>query len=152
MAVETTPEFRGISPRKRDCYFSDEAKLEWHDKYSEPNCVTECVWKFARDACNCVPWFLREHFPSSPICEFYGNKCYKNLVDNRYEMMSKNGCGKACLVDCELYQIKIDTKDSGTKQHCEEHLEDPRYLATCFYVEAKKDGMSEEVAKMFANG
>ena len=148
MAVETTPEFRGISPRKRECYFPDESKLEWHNTYSEPNCVNECAWKFAEKSCNCVPWFLKEHFPASPICEYYGNKCFKTLVDNRYEMMAENGCNKVCLVDCERYQIKIEKQEKGVKHKCEENLEDPRYLATCVYLQAKRDAISNDVNKV----
>ena len=51
-----------MSPAKRGCLYPDEKDLRHFGTYREATCVLECSWYRAREACDCVPWFLLEHF------------------------------------------------------------------------------------------
>ena len=105
--VKTTDDFRGMSPLKRNCYYPDEIKLDFFPEYSEANCALECAWKLANQTCRCIPWFLRGHFPEADLCEVFGNKCFKDLVDGRYKL---DECMRPemCLPDCEVTEMRLD--------------------------------------------
>ena len=45
--VTALDEIREFSPKKRNCYFPDEFKLDVHRNYSRPSCIFECELKFA---------------------------------------------------------------------------------------------------------
>ncbi len=50
--------------------------------------------------CDCLPWFLLGKLDASfPMCERYGNECFKRVVRQRNDM--EDGCTKDCLPDCE---------------------------------------------------
>ncbi len=83
---------------KRNCYFEGEVELDLFPIYHEANCVLECAWRFAESSCGCVPWFLKDSFPLTPMCEIYGNRCFKAIVDERYDRHLP--CDRTCLPDC----------------------------------------------------
>ncbi len=97
--TSTTDEFRALTPQKRDCLFGDELKLRLFKSYSEANCFLECAWEHAEKLCHCVPWFLLDLFPHSDMCEVYGNKCFRTIVDQRYS--GNIPCQYQCLQDCD---------------------------------------------------
>ena len=105
MHFDSMPEYRGLNPDWRRCYFPDEFALKWHTNYSEPNCVTECTWSYASEECQCIPWFLVKYFPGFPVCELYGNKCFRTLIDNRYDLLEETGCSEQCLDDCNKLEL-----------------------------------------------
>ncbi len=104
---EATDEFQAMNPTKRHCLYPDELKLDHFSVYSESNCVLECAWEHARDACQCVPWFLHSFFAQAQTCEAYGNRCFRNLVENRYGM-DKSLCAQRCLPDCETVEYEVE--------------------------------------------
>ena len=77
--------FRELSPEKRNCFYEDELQLDFFPIYKSANCMLECAWLLAMETCQCVPWFLLDRFSDTSICEIYGNKCFADIVDNRYE-------------------------------------------------------------------
>lgn len=81
--VKTTEEFRSMKPARRNCHFPDEVPMHYFPEYSESNCILECYWRKAAGRCGCVPWFVKKAFPESPLCDVFGNICFKHMVDNR---------------------------------------------------------------------
>lgn len=114
--VKTTEEFRAMSADKRECFYSHEKELDYFPEYSESNCKLECAWSIAMDKCGCVPWFLLDLYPSSPICDIFGNLCFKGSVDRRYRdsKLAKgdddpaSSCYDACLDDCETVDFRLE--------------------------------------------
>ena len=118
MYTDTMPEFRKIHQEKRNCYFPDEYKLHWHNLYSEPNCVTECTWLYAKAKCQCVPWFLRHFFEGALICELYGNRCFRNIMKSRNDILDKTGCSLTCLEDCHKYEFQSKRQFHKLERDC----------------------------------
>lgn len=111
--VVTTDEFRTISPERRKCLFRDERKLRHFPAYAEANCLLvgqkciseslmhrkicvlqldlfqECSWDGAERECGCVPWYLRDNFPKSQLCEYVGNECFAQVVRMRHSSPRK---------------------------------------------------------------
>ena len=148
--VTSLPEFRAIHPRKRLCYFPDEHKLKWHEVYSEPSCVTECSWSYASKICRCMPWFLRHHFKGSSVCEYYGNKCFRNLLNSRYDIMDKTGCSLTCLDDCHKYELTGKLKIPGGKSECSSSDELADQEAKCVYMNMKEQNLSQGLKNLSA--
>lgn len=111
--LRTTPEFRALSPERRNCHFPNEKKLDFFPEYSEANCVLECAWKQAVEECKCAPWFLMGHFARSYMCEAWGNRCFKAVVDERYSKDSF-GCPEQCPNNCEFEEFEISKMGVGT--------------------------------------
>ena len=42
----------------RDCFFTDEGRLEFYEKYTFSNCKLECGIKQAEKVLGCIPWHL----------------------------------------------------------------------------------------------
>lgn len=110
--VRTTDDFRAMSVKRRRCYYSHEVKLGYYPEYSEANCILECAWKEAAKICGCVPWFLKDHFLEKKMCEVFGNMCFRDVIDRRYETKEKP-CYADCLEDCEKVEFQLEaTKKS----------------------------------------
>ena len=94
-----------MDPHKRNCFYNNEKQLDFFPVYSEPNCALECAWKHASITCGCAPWFLVKAFRgASPMCEAYGNGCFKRIVDTRYlDNFGDMSCMQGCLPDCNEY-------------------------------------------------
>lgn len=46
---------------RRNCYFSDEKRLRFFNKYSNENCNTECRSNASLEICGCIPFYsIRE--------------------------------------------------------------------------------------------
>ena len=142
MYTDTMPEFRKIHPEKRNCYFPDEYKLHWHNLYSEPNCVTECTWLYAKAKCQCVPWFLRHFFEGALICELYGNRCFRNIMKSRNDILDKTGCSLTCLEDCHKYEFQSKRQFHKLERDCSLTEKTSLHEAWCRYVEAKETNLS----------
>ena len=84
--VQTTDEFRRMSVSKRKCLYPGEKELKWFPSYSESNCFLECAWGNAAEVCGCVPWHLKSRFKDMDMCERFGNKCFNQAIQNRYQV------------------------------------------------------------------
>lgn len=77
------------------------------------------------------------------MCEIYGNKCFKDLIDSRYEKLEET-CLTKCLPDCEIaeFQLKREEKTTRQRQFCNDLMtagtpEDRKII--CGYFEDKFD-------------
>ncbi len=92
---------RATRPDVRECLFHDEKQLKFSPEYSEPNCVLECSWIVGSETCGCVPWFLMDYFPEHNMCEIYGNRCFRKVVNYRYDgVHATKHCREECPKDC----------------------------------------------------
>ena len=137
--VHTLSETRKYHPKKRNCYFPDEYKLEIHHFYSRPSCIFECETQFAAEClkscdemdfgkkCNCssnshskngfdkesmscVPWF----FPTNDLkqermCNPWKKKKFLEIMKKQ---IPKDLCSH-CLPDCTTteYDTSISYAD-----------------------------------------
>lgn len=47
-----------VCPRfRRNCYFEDEKKLKYFNKYSKIDCLEECLSDLYYELCRCVPYY-----------------------------------------------------------------------------------------------
>ena len=72
----------------------------------------ECAWVYAKQQCNCVPWFLKGYYPDARLCNRFQNRCFNHYIENRYELLSDDSCFLGCLPDCEItaYQVAGEHK------------------------------------------
>lgn len=106
--VRTTEGFNALPVSKRKCYFPREKELKHFPIFSEANCMLECSWNVAAKHCRCVPWFLKKKMMDFKMCDKFGNICFKDVVDKRYNG-TNSLCHSECLDDCETLEFKIAT-------------------------------------------
>ena len=56
--VVSSKSIKGIAPEARECFFRDEADLEFYKEYTYSNCRLECSIKIAEEKHDCIPWYL----------------------------------------------------------------------------------------------
>lgn len=72
----STPEVRKLAPDVRYCYFHDERKLSYFQRYTHLNCLAECRSEIANQLCGCVPYFLPNN-GSYRVCEMNDMMCVR---------------------------------------------------------------------------
>lgn len=55
-ATYSTDSVKNLKVEDRKCYFDDEFKLGYLNKYTFFNCMAECRSKIVYDNCGCVPY------------------------------------------------------------------------------------------------
>lgn len=120
----STPEVRRLAPEMRNCYFADEYKLSYFQRYSQLNCLAECRAEMAYRLCGCVPYFLPNN-GSYRVCEMNDTMCAREnrstyfgilreqnnrTALGRIEGVDENTINFACdcLPDCELNQYSSE--------------------------------------------
>lgn len=121
--IYSTPEVRKLAPSVRLCYFPDERKLGYFQRYSHLNCLAECRSEVVNQLCGCVPYFLPNN-GSYRVCEmidmicvrekrgaYFGalpglNKTMLDPIGTIDEKFSQRPCD--CLPDCELNQYPTE--------------------------------------------
>lgn len=112
-----TEEFRSIGPLRRQCYYPEEKTLKAFPTYSKTNCELECTWREALDDCGCLPWYLRELFPSASMCDNFGNSCFRKYMNAFNDGSQTFDCGGMCLNDCEGYSFNANAKHVFYRDH-----------------------------------
>ncbi|XP_057651298.1 pickpocket protein 28-like [Diorhabda carinulata] len=80
---EASKNLRSIPLQKRQCYFASERKLVYYRKYTQVNCLQECLSTFIYNRCNCSPYYLPKNF-SMRYCQEDDDVCVeaaKKIVD-----------------------------------------------------------------------
>ena len=124
--LEARREIRKYSPKRRNCYFSDEYELSIHQDYSQFNCMFECETEFAakclstctghNETCNCkdfdfkrlgaynqtetcVPWFYPVNdVKSRKMCNPWNTQKFLQIIENQLP----NDLCQHCLPDCSI--------------------------------------------------
>lgn len=107
VVFRNTEEFKSMHPLGRKCYYPREKDLQIFPEYNQVSCELECIWKDSLGKCGCMPWFLREHFPSAKMCNWHGNRCFKQNVEDYSSGVLPPQCSTECLDDCEKHAIEI---------------------------------------------
>ncbi|XP_066601859.1 sodium channel protein Nach-like isoform X2 [Prorops nasuta] len=55
--IESEQNLREMEPRKRKCWFDDEAEKKYKSYYSYQSCVSNCLYKQMNGTCGCLPFF-----------------------------------------------------------------------------------------------
>lgn len=113
LAIGGTDDFGSMSVSQRKCYYANEKELKHFGHYNQANCFLECAWELATETCQCVPWFLNNLYHDQPICEHFGNLCFKDVVDRRYKDSQGSHCYEGCLNDCETFEFEIEWERKG---------------------------------------
>lgn len=112
----STPEVRHLQPQTRLCYFSDEHKLSYFQRYSYINCLAECRAEIAYRFCSCVPYFYPNN-GTYQVCEMKDMQCirqHRSAYAGALPGLNKTIIEKVdsdadfmpcdCLPDCQLNQ------------------------------------------------
>jgi hypothetical protein len=109
--LDSTTEVRSLLTKERNCKFSDETEdSALFSVYSHSGCLFECLWRQAREICGCIPWKYPQLRDESHICDFVGNTCFKEIIEDNTRLLN---C--SCLVDCskisyDFYIVKEEIK------------------------------------------
>lgn len=86
---------RNYSPRRRECYYSDEKSLKFFKVYTKAQCNFECLSNQMLKKCGCVKFSMpREN--STLICGLNKTNCYKKIMENWSRLSPKCRCLNPC--------------------------------------------------------
>ena len=89
----------------RGCKLSSEIEgFNFLNNYSKSGCEFECAMQKAMDTCQCLPWFYGIESNDSQICDWFGSKCFNDIMVN--EENYKN-CSEKCLPDCKATALTV---------------------------------------------
>ena len=109
MEIVPTESMKDISINSRKCRFPDEnEELTIFKTYSKPACEFEYRLEKTQSICKCVPWDIPWASQSRyPICDTYGNFCFKKIWKKYLKSVKK------CLPGC--YQLKFISSEVQEK-------------------------------------
>ena len=121
--ISADPAIRSISPRKRNCLFSDETSdLKLHKVYTQANCLLECALAGAQESTlvnknvsSCTPWFFPFLDEGHRVCNPWEGVQILESMD--HQAQTRN-C-KHCLPDCDRI-IYHKTITAQTFRQCTE--------------------------------
>ena len=113
--TKTAEMARLMDEKKRGCRFNDEnSELPNFHWYSKFNCLFDCSIEIATKICGCTPWNYpvldknvnKLNVSSSRICDFFGNACFNQILENSHFASS---CETKCYNDCDdiRYSVSI---------------------------------------------
>uniref|UniRef100_A0A1I8NYL2 Pickpocket protein 28-like n=1 Tax=Stomoxys calcitrans TaxID=35570 RepID=A0A1I8NYL2_STOCA len=105
---EAQPTLRSISPKDRQCYFSNERPLSYFQYYTRRNCESECDANFFLRTCNCIPYHLPKVIANATICYIEHFDCQVE-AEKDYTDPENSKCKQECLSGCHdlSYSPKI---------------------------------------------
>ncbi|XP_045472092.1 pickpocket protein 28-like isoform X1 [Harmonia axyridis] len=95
---EATHSLRSVSIEKRQCYFSNERKLQYYRSYTSTNCYQECQSNYTLRMCGCIPYFLPQS-RGKRICGKRDENCAKKAQEDTnivYGRTKNCDCLPAC--------------------------------------------------------
>lgn len=145
--INVTENFRSINPKSRSCLFADELELDHFPVYSFENCLLECTWTFVADKVGCVPWYLKEYFPTIPMCEDLGRFWFAYFVDRRHTLSA--GCVDQCPADCVTitYKYHHQVIELSGEQNCQANPN----AWSCKYQNQRKALFQAQVKDIFGS-
>ena len=107
LVLSSDKSLKSLPVHSRNCLFPDEVPEEMIllKAYSQGGCIFECMARYAREVCKCIPWDVpRENGTEIPTCNRYGYFCFDYVMKNTsYESMH---CGY-CLPDCNVVEYQV---------------------------------------------
>ncbi|XP_045472093.1 pickpocket protein 28-like isoform X2 [Harmonia axyridis] len=149
---EATHSLRSVSIEKRQCYFSNERKLQYYRTYTERNCRLECLSNHTKTKCGCIPYFLPKARDVQTCSKKQAN-C-QDEAKNMVEVASEKGHAIAMLCHClpgchEVTYLKTGSysnlKIEYYKNESEEVEEDYRKNTAVAHFFFEKSKFSKQV-------
>ncbi len=99
----------GVPVKKRNCRFPHEHDPERSifKQYGHKSCLFECMWRQAKEFCECIPWSYPHFGNGSFMCDTFGNTCWHAKMMDGLAIMN---------CDCEFECNKI-TYSFYTNRH-----------------------------------
>ena len=136
MEIVPTESMTDISIELRQCRLPGENEdLKIFKVYSKPACEFEFRLNKAKDICKCLRWDIPSDSKTRyPICDIYGNYCFKNVWEKHQKSI------KECLPGC--HQLKFTSSEVREKL-------DAHYLCT---KSSSSTGIRQIAAKLYSLG
>eukprot|EP00094_Tigriopus_californicus_P010168 TCALIF_09807-PA protein Name:"Similar to ppk28 Pickpocket protein 28 (Drosophila melanogaster)" AED:0.27 eAED:0.27 QI:0/0/0/0.33/1/1/3/0/892 len=112
------PSVEALSYEDRNCRMAHEIEdFKVFDKYSQSGCILECQLKRALKICRCIPWnfphFYQDNGELTDICDYDGNACVDQLMDDYNQTESITDC--QCYPECDSfvysYSLSVNVLD-----------------------------------------
>ncbi|CAG9808827.1 unnamed protein product [Chironomus riparius] len=111
--IKTDIDMKKIDSSVRKCYFDGEKSLKYFNKYSQKNCIIECLTNFTLSMCNCTD--PSQPFEIENFChqDFYDHNIYcPSQAVQKFESQEnvENSC--ECIPTCDsiTYHVKYSYK------------------------------------------
>ncbi|XP_031352521.1 pickpocket protein 28-like isoform X2 [Photinus pyralis] len=99
-----SPTLRDYDPKRRKCYFTEERQLTYFRKYTQTNCLQECLSNYTLRTCGCLGFYMPKD-RDTPICGPGNLPClYQSKID--YPKHDKEAC--FCLPSCTSLEYDIE--------------------------------------------
>ncbi|XP_068913456.1 pickpocket protein 28-like [Tenebrio molitor] len=112
--VTTSREVRRFKPETRKCYMADERPLKHFQKYTQSNCLLECLTNYTLNECGCV-WFFMPRDSDTAVCGVGSAECMDKtevkikVKKLEYKIMGKSFCD--CKPSCTQLKFNVETSD-----------------------------------------
>lgn len=98
---EAAPNIKSINKKYRQCYFEEEAKLQYYAQYNRRNCEYECMAKVMQRECDCIAHYLPFVVNPIRICGLRDAVCVDAVRRNILNKTSMNlDCQEQCWPSC----------------------------------------------------
>lgn len=106
--IRTDESLRSFSPERRHCYFDDERKLRFYQKYTKNNCEMECLSNHTFVFCNCIPFdMIRDK--TTTVCGINEVQCADEAqYQVKFDPISKIMKQCNCLQKCSSIQYNVE--------------------------------------------
>ncbi|CAD7089096.1 unnamed protein product [Hermetia illucens] len=113
--ITTSENVKHYSAERRGCFFNEERSLKFFKKYTQNNCVLECLTNYTLTKCGCVK-FSMPRTKDMPICQASDILCYQTAEDDLLRDQFEHGLiGYSDSPDCNclpactsiVYQVEI---------------------------------------------
>ena len=96
-------DIESVDPVDRNCLFSSEGNLKFHQNYTFSNCLLECGIEHSKNLVGCVPWFLPNELElDSTTCDPWTERFFMA----EFGAVDENVC-QHCLPDCEAFKTSV---------------------------------------------
>jgi acid-sensing ion channel, other len=93
---------------RRNCYFENERKLKFFNKYSMQNCIHECLSNASLEICNCVQYFQIRDQKSTLCFGIDDIVCFEKVLSVINDVTSDAFKFCDCLPSCNHIDYKFD--------------------------------------------
>lgn len=93
---------------RRNCYFEDERKLKYFNKYTKVNCAEECVTNSTLEICKCVRFYFVRDGTSKLCSESFDKQCFIKVISMLMDEESTQFKACGCLPSCNSIDYNFD--------------------------------------------
>ena len=107
--IKSDEDMKSINLNIRKCYFDGEKSLKFFNKYSQKNCIIECLTNYTLNICNCSDPsqpFVTENFCRRKFLEPNEYCPFQSVLKFHSDESEENSCG--CIPTCDSvnYHVK----------------------------------------------